>query len=49
MAVDNTFAEVDALTWSLSGAGEEALRGRTGDALDRLARWYLTGGGRPAR
>jgi len=26
---------------SLSGPGEEALRGRAGEALDRLARWYL--------
>ena len=41
MAVDNSFADVDALGWSLSGPGEEALRGRAGEALDRLARWYL--------
>jgi hypothetical protein len=38
MAVDNSFADVDALGWSLSGPGEEALRGRAGGALDRLAR-----------
>ena len=41
MAVDNSFADVDALGWSLSGPGEEALRRRAGAALDRLARWYL--------
>jgi NAD-specific glutamate dehydrogenase len=41
MAVDNSFADVDALGWSLSGPAEEALRGHAGEALDRLARWYL--------
>ncbi|MGP8208361.1 MAG: NAD-glutamate dehydrogenase domain-containing protein [Acidimicrobiales bacterium] len=41
MVVATNFADVDDLGWSLSPAGEEALRGYVVEALDRLSRCYL--------
>ncbi len=42
MAVESNFADVDELGWSASAPGEAALRHGAGEALDRLARWYLS-------
>ncbi len=44
MAVESNFADVDQLGWSVDAPGEGALRARTAEALDRLARWYLSRG-----
>ncbi len=42
MAVESSFADVDELGWSAGAPAEKALRDRTGEALDRLGRWYLS-------
>jgi glutamate dehydrogenase len=42
LAVESSFADVDDLGWSVSALCEGALRDRAGEALDRLARWYVS-------